>query len=722
MLATEQTVLFCPECLTKKIYFTRPTTRRRNCWRCTSAMVTEEEYHQILKEKAENQKDVESDEVLANSKATKMREAIFGNHPASDWAPFSTDIGNNGELPVVESRIPATASTPATQPSPVEPLAAPAPTSLPVNNTDRIPNVDTDIQVFEMTVPFEKGWSKNSMMNPSNDDANEKDDLDDLINIDLGGEDIKPNENLIGPKSNSINTEENKSEVPFEMGPIEIDEIDGPINLAQDPFEKQTSEADKSQSEVQEFRFACVTCRSLNLGRTDQIGQMINCYECESRIKVPEPEIADLRPLGTFEEMESDAELKISDPVELPKTYAPLVDQELRRSINDEELESEMQRGDAPDLRRPTSRQSADSASQSEFNSNTPPKKKKVRPKSSADAKRPVAKSPRDPDAAEKKTQDLNESKNQYDFGLEDEIDLPKSTVEQDLLSTPSEVKDDLVQEPAETRSTTEEKPETKVDPYEEVLAPSIDSKKERFSYGELFGFLPDTNTGPRVAVVAFGIGLCIVMWQTIASYIAEGNVGNYLIAFFMGLLAVPCSLTMLGFCCSMGANIMERTAQGNLKITDWPPLEMGEWIGRTLTYGLAFGFGAAPMMLISFLLVSVPWYLYIASALVGLGAFVIGPPIILSMLDNESWKMPYSERIFGTFKTCGSSWQRFMMRSLLCLVVGLLCCGLFLPNVLVPNAIGAFLVTVVGAMYFRFFGDHTRTIFEEIRFMPKED
>lgn len=135
------------------------------------------------------------------------------------------------------------------------------------------------------------------------------------IPLDRTDQPHQTNERLLNPL-----TEESEADRLFES--------EEELKLAESTENDSTS----IRPQLHEFQFGCSICHSLIAASTLQIGELIKCVDCESSIRVPQPDPLSLRPVGTFFQTDVDGarleemELGISDAIELPKFDLPNID------------------------------------------------------------------------------------------------------------------------------------------------------------------------------------------------------------------------------------------------------------------------------------------------------------------------------------------------------------------------------------------------------------
>lgn len=201
------------------------------------------------------------------------------------------------------------------------------------------------------------------------------------------------------------------------------------------------------------------------------------------------------------------------------------------------------------------------------------------------------------------------------------------------------------------------------------------------------FGFLKD----PTLLIIAFFSGaiMAAAIGSTAAIAQAEGAASTV-----VQILVLICAGgPILAICLTNGLAILESTANQLSRVPEWPIMKPGEWMAETLAVVVAFVLAAAPGGLLSRAISGWISHPAITIAFVVMSVVLLLPPILLSILDNQSLAQPFSWTIFRTIPKRAEAWGGMYM------FVAIASFGLFLflalgiRESILMRAIGGFLI-----------------------------
>lgn len=201
------------------------------------------------------------------------------------------------------------------------------------------------------------------------------------------------------------------------------------------------------------------------------------------------------------------------------------------------------------------------------------------------------------------------------------------------------------------------------------------------------FGFLKD----PTLLIIAFFSGaiMAAAIGSTAAIAQAEGAAST-----IVQILVLICAGgPILAICLTNGLAILESTANQLSRVPEWPIMKPGEWMAETMAVVVAFILAAAPGGLLSRAISGWISHPAITIAFVVMSVVLLLPPILLSILDNQSLAQPFSWTIIRTIPQRAEAWGGMYM------FVAIASFGLFLflalgiRESILMRAIGGFLI-----------------------------
>ncbi len=184
--------------------------------------------------------------------------------------------------------------------------------------------------------------------------------------------------------------------------------------------------------------------------------------------------------------------------------------------------------------------------------------------------------------------------------------------------------------------------------------------------------------------VIPLWIGASVAMlldfalFETLVDVITTGGFSSIMAAFLAPILAIF-TFCILGMMAPHFLTIIEFTAEGYDRIPYWPSQDLLSR-GHAMLFGInALAMSTMPGMLLvtPFRSLGVPLQLGLISTVLLL------PLIVLSMAENDSVFMPYSEFVFTSVRRHYEHWSRFYIQ------VVLLTCALVAIDFLVWSAMG---------------------------------
>lgn len=124
----------------------------------------------------------------------------------------------------------------------------------------------------------------------------------------------------------------------------------------------------------------------------------------------------------------------------------------------------------------------------------------------------------------------------------------------------------------------------------------------------------------------------------------------------------VPIFATLL----ANGLAVLQASANKLARVTEWPIMQPGEWMAEGMCVLVAFVLAAVPggaMAALFHLGASSP---LTSVACISLTCWILFPPILLSILDNQSMVQPYSPAIFASLSKKGDAWGALYMMTAL--------------------------------------------------------
>lgn len=121
-------------------------------------------------------------------------------------------------------------------------------------------------------------------------------------------------------------------------------------------------------------------------------------------------------------------------------------------------------------------------------------------------------------------------------------------------------------------------------------------------------------------------------------------------------LMAVTLGAALLyaAFVLACGFSILEAVANGERRVSEWPYLDPGEWLGRLVMVLAAVALAGGPASALGSLVFG---RTLATVAFTMLSIYVLFPFILLSMLDSESILMPFSAEVSKSVTRCQEAW-----------------------------------------------------------------
>lgn len=211
------------------------------------------------------------------------------------------------------------------------------------------------------------------------------------------------------------------------------------------------------------------------------------------------------------------------------------------------------------------------------------------------------------------------------------------------------------------------------------------------------FGFLKD----PMLLLI--GIGTGVLLGSVFAATHFFGNIGGDLkgvATLFQLFVLAAGGVPILSTCLANGLAVLEAGANRQSKVDEWPILNPGEWIAEGMAVVVAFILAAVPGGVVGRLLADLGGGYVLTIAMVVCSISIFAPPILLSILDNQSLAQPFSKDIFGSIPKRVESWLGMYL--MVCIASAMM--FVLLAMAVVGGMIVGFIAGVVFPLYLFFY------------------
>ncbi|MFN9593788.1 MAG: hypothetical protein ACK56G_13930 [Pirellulaceae bacterium] len=164
------------------------------------------------------------------------------------------------------------------------------------------------------------------------------------------------------------------------------------------------------------------------------------------------------------------------------------------------------------------------------------------------------------------------------------------------------------------------------------------------------------------IASGVFSAGLLLAVWWFAQQSEATRGLGSLLGILIGAGLGIPLMSALL----TNGLAVLESSANRLKRVQEWPMFNPVEWFGEITCVVVAFLMAALPGSLLALLV-----QYFGGGKVMMLGAYLISvwlffPPLLLSMLDLQSFFRPYSKEVYQSFQSRGEAWGAcYMMTAL---------------------------------------------------------
>lgn len=534
------------------------------------------------------------------------------------------------------------------------------------------------------------------------------------------------------------------------------DEVGNPNQLAKEELDYLDGQADSgeanSKSERQ-FRFDCMICGSMTYSTESQIGTDKLCPDCDSVMTVPVPTenmfVAEEKKSKNFLDDIGDADLKLSDPVEIPKFELDM-NQELSDSELDasdpppfnsdqisslknelkeelrEEIKTEIKKEIpvvAPGSEKRNTRNESDSKEMDdELSFLDGPSKSKKQNKSSRSADSLDSKgkskekanvkseSKKQKPSGSKEGSKSKEDSNDDSYNLLEPVEQPKTKNTPQQKSEKGLSRKEALEKANKAKQTPKSKKGTLPEPDPVLPANLIDESKW---FSEMMSFLVSIDIAVRWLLLTVLAAVASYLFFLTQAFMSSDKQLHNMLGFFMNIPTLILCAIVLFFLSIVGSSIVESTSQGKRIVDDWIEFGLVEWFGRALFFVGSLALGILPGVVIGMPILCSGASAYPLIGLSFLAVTFLFPIFLASMLENGAPYRPYSPKIVETFNTARNLWQSFYGQSIVLLLVAspFILMGLF-PYFLV-NLISAAGLTLLAMIYFRLLGYHYFRLYE---------
>ncbi len=164
------------------------------------------------------------------------------------------------------------------------------------------------------------------------------------------------------------------------------------------------------------------------------------------------------------------------------------------------------------------------------------------------------------------------------------------------------------------------------------------------------------------IASGVFSAGLLLAVWWFAQQSEATRGLGSLLGVLIGAGIGIPLMSALL----TNGLAVLESSANRLKRVQEWPMFNPVEWFGEIACVVVAFLLAALPGGLLALLV-----QYFGGGRVMMLGAYLISvwlffPPLLLSMLDLQSFFRPYSKEVYQSFQSRGEAWGAcYMMTAL---------------------------------------------------------